>query len=797
MKDICLFGHLSQKEGGGGILVKICYPIIGRVSAFFLFILLLLASCKKNEEPEKPKPNPMPTEATVVSVSLDFDAVQDVSKALMYLSESNGNKLSAQLDTSPTVPVCMVIWSDDLAQPVTYLIEDWYRVDDRLLRFNPNKDVPGKPKRPVTINFVGSNITQGSRRWYITGLMGPEALKTDKAGVLNKLRSGQGLQYATERAVVPGADNKFGYDAPWAFPWVELKISGTNNEDAHAYPANNQPAKFSLQGAFLKLSVTNKLNRGVRLNKIYMESSVFHNRGKFVWSRPSSAGAYPAWQSLMASDLQSDDLLKSHKPYVTGNNVSGRGFYKRPAPGVQRFRYFMKYLKSGIEAGESSGTQPDDQVDTGAEHLYQFLEKDATLSRDGKDYFYAWVMPVADITAGQGHTRVYADVTSWKNNITNANTAFGQVSSSMINRGYAEVRLAYPNIDRTKSLVSQIPARSKADLMKKVLGMKLQIREPRVPLDNFSLTPLRRIGEFYTYNENDIKKYSGYPRDSFFPFQQASTAFGSSGTHWMLPTREHWASILGGLASSTVQNEPSGIRFNTYGSVVVQLSMPNQKEYVQLGGEDQAVYIRSNYYNLGENVNPGSSWPGDLAQQRMKRITYALRYLPDGLDGEEVAPAPSSPLISTHYHLSAWRYEFVVNHSGEIGYVMIATRNLGFGYRDFGYRLSEMDMRDDNCESFWGSEMATWDVTRHFPLAGYHVKEPDKNEYYAASQGGFGLHRLFDYWAQGTIAGGSQGVGAQGSWFTTRSNLHLPPSHIYALQIRGYRKVDKNNIPIP
>ena len=600
--------------------------------------------------------------------------------------------------------------SNDPAQPVTYAITEWEGAPEtNSLVFVANKALPAGAKEKKKINVKvaqGTNLLDPSRKWYVAGIFGLPGI--DDQNILTKLQNGEGIPFQGGSPIVVGPnDNKFQHPVPFAFPWTELKIVKYGSAEPHAAALGEQAVNFRMQGAFLEHQVTNKLNRGARLNKIIIESSVFHSEGAFKFD------ASPA------SDLSNPQLFPSWVSTATtlpnkGTQMGNADFYRKPADGVQRTVL--------------------DLANNLADKAY--LAKGETL--DSK--VYTWVMPVKD-AHNKVHTRVYCEVTPFltKNN-----------QKTLVTKRYSEVWLS-KETNISKPL---------AQLQNKFFRVKNEIAEPQNPLDRMAPHMLAAKGLFYNVDIPDVRYSSNSgnaPLPMFFAWNEVGTALGNLSSKYHIPSLDEWASVMCGMGAENPINNNTGIVFDQ----AVTPSYPARtKERVALSEAGPRQYFYAdirNMHNWGgkpgwEDIAP--TGPGETSKEvqgaRRRRVSYALRYAPEAQQSL-VAPSPVDDLVKTDYRLSAWRYELVMDlrdRNYHKAYVKITSRNLGFGFRDFGGQ--ECTVEDIAKEEFWEGDQATWDVVRYVPMLGFPLKPDNQPKYYEINgdSANPGLTRLGDFWAK-------------------------------------------------
>ncbi len=676
-----------------------------------LFMLSSLFSCSSTSDDVADRTQSTAQNATAVeeTISLDLEGVYSDMRSLEF--GLDGSKITPRfVPQGAKVSVCLAIRSNDPAQPVTYAITEWEGAPETNgLVFVANKALPAGAKEKKKINVKvaqGTNLLDPSRKWYVAGIFGLPGI--DDQNILTKLQNGEGIPFQGGSPIVVGPnDNKFQHPVPFAFPWTELKIVKYGSAEPHAAALGEQAVNFRMQGAFLEHQVTNKLNRGARLNKIIVESSVFHSEGAFKFD------ASPA------SDLSKPQLFPSWVSTATtlpnkGTQMGNADFYRKPADGVQR-----TVLDLANVPGEET-----------------FLRKDETM--DSK--VYTWVMPVKD-AHNKVHTRVYCEVTPFltKNN-----------QKTLVTKGYSEVWLS-KETNISKPL---------AQLQNKFFRVKNEIAEPQNPLDRMAPHMLAAKGLFYNVDIPDVRYSSNSgnaPLPMFFAWNEVGTALGNLSSKYHIPSLDEWASVMCGMGAENPINNNTGIVFDQ----AVTPSYPARtKERVALSEAGPRQYFYAdirNMHNWGgkpgwEDIAP--TGPGETSKEvqgaRRRRVSYALRYAPEAQQSL-VAPSPVDDLVKTDYRLSAWRYELVMDlrdRNYHKAYVKITSRNLGFGFRDFGGQ--ECTVEDIAKEEFWEGDQATWDVVRYVPMLGFPLKPDNQPKYYEINgdSANPGLTRLGDFWAK-------------------------------------------------
>ena len=677
-----------------------------------LFMLSSLFSCSSTSDDVADRTQSTAQNATAVeeTISLDLEGVYSDMRSLEL--GLDGNKITPRfVPQGAKVSVCLAIRSDDRTQPITYAITEWEGAPEtNSLVFVANKALPADAKEKKKINVKvaqGTNLLDPSRKWYVAGIFGLPGI--DDASILTKLQNGEGIPFQGGSPIVVGPnDNKFQHPVPFAFPWTELKIVKYGSAEPHAAALGEQAVNFRMQGAFLEHQVTNKLNRGARLNKIIVESSVFHSEGAFKFD------ASPA------SDLSNSQLFPSWVSTATtlpnkGTQMGNADFYRKPADGVQRTVL--------------------DLANNLADKAY--LAKGETL--DSK--VYTWVMPVKD-AHNKVHTRVYCEVTPFltKNN-----------QKTLVTKRYSEVWLS-----KETSINKPL-----TQLQNKFFRVKNEIAEPQNPLDRMAPHMLAAKGLFYNVDIPDVRYSSNSgnaPLPMFFAWNEVGTALGNLSSKYHIPSLDEWASVMCGMGAENPINNNTGIVFD---QAVTPSHPASTKERVALSeaGPHQYFYadIR-NKHNWGgkpgwEDIAP--TGPGETSKEvqgaRRRRVSYALRYAPEAQQSL-VAPSPVDDLVKTDYRLSAWRYELVMDlrdRNYHKAYVKITSRNLGFGFRDFGGQ--ECTVEDIAKEEFWEGDQAAWDVVRYVPMLGFPLHFDGQPKYYHINGDGAnlkGLSRLADFWAK-------------------------------------------------
>mgnify|MGYP000845740315 FL=1 len=689
-----------------------------------LFMLSSLFSCSSTSDDVADRNQSTAQNASAVeeTISLDLEGVYSDMRSLEF--GLDGNKITPRfVPQGAKVSVCLAIRSDDQTQPITYAITEWEGAPEtNSLVFVANKALPADAKEKKKINVKvaqGTNLLDPSRKWYVAGIFGLPGI--DDANILTKLQNGEGIPFQGGSPIVVGPnDVKFQHPVPFAFPWTELKIVKYGSAEPHAAALGEQAVNFRMQGAFLEHQVTNKLNRGARLNKIIVESSVFHSEGAFKFD------ASPA------SDLSTPQLFPSWVSRATtlpnkGTQMGNADFYRKPADGVQR-----TVLDLANVPGEET-----------------FLKKDETM--DSK--VYTWVMPVK-AAPNKVHTRVYCEVTPWAKEVNSkpAPDHFAyQNQNNLIFKRYSEVWLS----KETKI------SKPLAQLQNKFFRVKNEIAEPQNPLDRMAPRMLKAPGVLYDVDIPNVRVSAvesdpSYP-SMFFAWNKVGNALGNLSSTCHIPSLDEWASVLGGMGAENPLGNNTGIVFS---QAVEPTNPPASRERVALSeaGPHQYFYadIR-NKHNWGgkpgwADIAPTGPGPSDQETQggKRRRVSYALRYAP-AAQQSLVAPSPEDALAQTDYHLSAWRYEFhmdMTNPSYHKAYVKISSRNLGFGFRDFGGQ--ECTVEDIAKEEFWEGDQAAWDVVRYVPLLGICLQYDNAPKYYHINGNSKdkGLTRLGDFWAK-------------------------------------------------
>ena len=677
-----------------------------------LFMLSSLFSCSSTSDDVADRSQSTAQNATAVeeTISLDLEGVYSDMRSLEF--GLDGSKITPRfVPQGAKVSVCLAIRSNDPAQPVTYAITEWEGAPEtNSLVFVANKALPAGAKEKKKINVKvaqGTNLLDPSRKWYVAGIFGLPGI--DDQNILTKLQNGEGIPFQGGSPIVVGPnDNKFQHPVPFAFPWTELKIVKYGSAEPHAAALGEQAVNFRMQGAFLEHQVTNKLNRGARLNKIIIESSVFHSEGAFKFdaspaSDLSNPQLFPSWVSTA--------ITLPNK----GTQMGNADFYRKPADGVQRTVL--------------------DLANNLADKAY--LAKGETL--DSK--VYTWVMPVK-AAHNKVHTRVYCEVTPFltKNN-----------QKTLVTKRYSEVWLS-KETNISKPL---------AQLQNKFFRVKNEIAEPQNPLDRMAPRMLKAPGVLYDVDIPNVRVSAvesdpSYP-SMFFAWNKVGNALGNLSSTCHIPSLDEWASVLGGMGAENPLGNNTGIVFS---QAVEPTNPPASRERVALSeaGPHQYFYadIR-NKHNWGgkpgwADIAPTGPGPSDQETQggKRRRVSYALRYAP-AAQQSLVAPSPEDALAKTDHHLSAWRYEFVMdmtNPSYHKAYVKISSRNLGFGFRDFGGQ--ECTVEDIAKEEFWEGDQAAWDVVRYVPLLGICLQYDNAPKYYHinGNSNDKGLTRLGDFWAK-------------------------------------------------
>lgn len=719
-----------------------------------LFMLSSLFSCSSASDDVADRPQSTPQNASAVeeTISLDLEGVYSDMRSLEF--GLDGNKITPRfVPQGAKVSVCLAIRSNDPAQPITYAITEWEGAPEtNSLVFVANKALPADAKEKKKINVKvaqGTDLLDPSRKWYVAGIFGLPGI--DDASILTKLQNGEGIPFQGGSPIVVGPnDVKFQHPVPFAFPWTELKIVKNGASGPHADALGENAVNFRMQGAFLEHQVTNKLNRGARLNKIIVESSVFHSEGSFKFD------ASPA------SDLSNPQLFPSWVSTATtlpnkGTQMGNADFYRKPADGVQRT---VLDLSNNL-----------------ADKAY--LTKGETL--DSK--VYTWVMPVK-AAPNKVHTRVYCEVTPFltKNN-----------QKTLVTKRYSEVWLS-KETNISKPL---------AQLQNKFFRVKSEIAEPQNPLDRMAPRMLKAPGVLYDVDIPDARVSAvegdpSYP-SMFFAWNEVGNALGKLSSTCHIPSLDEWASVMCGMGAENPLNHNTGIVFD---QAVTPSHPASTKERVALSeaGPRQYFYadIRNKHNWSGkpgwEDIAP--TGPGETNQEvqgaRRRRVSYALRYAPEAQQSL-VAPSPVDDLVKTDYRLSAWRYELVMdltNPSYHKSYVKISSRNLGFGFRDFGGQ--ECTVEDIAKEEFWEGDQAAWDVVRYVPMLGFPM-QPDGQKKSYEINGNSGLMRLGDFWAKPvevnsyTTGDRAHRVAIQFQFGQLRLRFKLPANYKYWFNIYPFK----------
>ena len=719
-----------------------------------LFMLSSLFSCSSTSDDVADRTQSTAQNATAVeeTISLDLEGVYSDMRSLEF--GLDGSKITPRfVPQGAKVSVCLAIRSDDQTQPITYAITEWEGAPETNgLVFVANKALPAGAKEKKKINVKvaqGTNLLDPSRKWYVAGIFGLPGI--DDQNILTKLQNGEGIPFQGGSPIVVGPnDNKFQHPVPFAFPWTELKIVKYGSAEPHAATLGEQAVNFRMQGAFLEHQVTNKLNRGARLNKIIIESSVFHSEGAFKFD------ASPA------SDLSNPQLFPSWVSTATtlpnkGTQMGNADFYRKPADGVQRTVL--------------------DLANNLADKAY--LAKGETL--DSK--VYTWVMPVKD-AHNKVHTRVYCEVTPFltKNN-----------QKTLVTKRYSEVWLS-KETNISKPL---------AQLQNKFFRVKNEIAEPQNPLDRMAPRMLKAPGVLYDVDIPDARVSAvegdpSYP-SMFFAWNEVGNALGNLSSTCHIPSLDEWASVMCGMGAENPLNHNTGIVFD---QAVTPSHPASTKERVALSEAGPRQYFYAdirNKHNWGgkpgwEDIAP--TGPGETNQEvqgaRRRRVSYALRYAPEAQQSL-VAPSPVDDLVKTDYRLSAWRYELVMdltNPSYHKSYVKITSRNLGFGFRDFGGQ--ECNVEDIAKEEFWEGDQAAWDVVRYVPMLGFPM-QPDGQKKSYEINGDSGLKRLGDFWAKPvevnsyTTGDRAHRVAIQFQFGQLRLRFKLPANYKYWFNIYPFK----------
>lgn len=679
-----------------------------------LFVLSSFFSCSSTSDDvaDRNQSTAQNTTAVEETISLDLEGVYSDLRSLEF--GLDGNKITPRfIPQGAKVSVCLAIRSDDRTQPITYAITEWEGAPEtNSLVFVANKALPADAKEKKKINVKvaqGTDLLDPSRKWYVAGIFGLDEIEAPD--ILARLQNGEGIPFQGGSPIVVGPnDDKFQHPVPFAFPWTELKIVKNGASGPHADALGENAVNFRMQGAFLEHQVTNKLDRGARLNKIIVESSVFHSEGAFKFD------------TSPASDLSTPQLFPSWVSRATtlpnkGTQMGNADFYRKPADGVQRT---VLDLSNNL-----------------ADKAY--LAKGETL--DSK--VYTWVMPVK-AAPNKVHTRVYCEVTPFltKNN-----------QKTLVTKRYSEVWLS-----KETSINKPL-----AQLQNKFFRVKSEIAEPQNPLDRMAPRMLKAPGVFYDVDIPDARVSAvegdpSYPR-MFFAWNEVGNALGNLSSTCHIPSLDEWASVMCGMGAENVLNTNTGIVFD---QAVTPSHPASTKERVALSeaGPHQYFYadIR-NKHNWGgkpgwadiEPTQVGVPSSQEVQGAKRRRVSYALRYAPEAQQSL-VAPSPEDALAKTDYRLSAWRYELVMdmtNPNYHKAYVKITSRNLGFGFRDFGGQ--ECNVEDIAKEEFWEGDQAAWDVVRYVPMLGFPLQFDGATKYYHINGDGVnlkGLSRLGDFWAK-------------------------------------------------
>ena len=723
-----------------------------------LFMLSSLFSCSSTSDDVADRTQSTAQNATAVeeTISLDLEGVYSDMRSLEF--GLDGSKITPRfVPQGAKVSVCLAIRSNDPAQPITYAITEWEGAPEtNSLVFVANKALPAGAKEKKKINVKvaqGTNLLDPSRKWYVAGIFGLPGI--DDASILTKLQNGEGIPFQGGSPIVVGPNaNKFQHPVPFAFPWTELKIVKYGSAEPHAAALGEQAVNFRMQGAFLEHQVTNKLNRGARLNKIIVESSVFHSEGAFKFD------ASPA------SDLSNPQLFPSWVSRATtlpnkGTQIGNADFYRKPADGVQRT---VLDLSNNL-----------------ADKAY--LAEGETL--DSK--VYTWVMPVKD-AHNKVHTRVYCEVTPFltKNN-----------QKTLVTKRYSEVWLS-KETNISKPL---------AQLQNKFFRVKSEIAEPQNPLDRMAPRMLKAPGVFYDVDipnarVSAVEGDPSYPK-MFFAWNEVGNALGKLSSTCHIPSLDEWASVMCGMGAENPLNHNTGIVFD---QAVTPSHPASTKERVALSEAGPRQYFYAdirNKHNWGgkpgwEDIAP--TGPGETNQEvqgaKRRRVSYALRYAPEAQQSL-VAPSPVDDLVKTDYRLSAWRYELVMdmtNPNYHKAYVKITSRNLGFGFRDFGGQ--ECTVEDIAKEEFWEGDQAAWDVVRYVPMLGFPLHFDGQQKYYHINGDGAnlkGLSRLGDFWAKPveansyTTGNRAHRVAIQFQYRQLRLRFELPANAKYWFNIYPFK----------
>ena len=717
-------------------------------------MLSSLFSCSSTSDDVADRTQSTAQNATAVeeTISLDLEGVYSDMRSLEF--GLDGSKITPRfVPQGAKVSVCLAIRSNDPAQPITYAITEWEGAPEtNSLVFVANKALPAgaKVKKKINVKVAqGTDLLDPSHKWYVAGIFGLPGI--DDANILTKLQNGEGIPFQGGSPIVVGPnDNKFQHPVPFAFPWTELKIVKYGSAEPHAAALGEQAVNFRMQGAFLEHQVTNKLNRGARLNKIIIESSVFHSEGAFKFD------ASPA------SDLSNRQLFPSWVSRATtlpnkGTQMGNADFYRKPADGVQRT---VLDLSNNL-----------------ADKAY--LAEGETL--DSK--VYTWVMPVKD-AHNKVHTRVYCEVTPFltKNN-----------QKTLVTKRYSEVWLS-KETNISKPL---------AQLQNKFFRVKSEIAEPQNPLDRMAPRMLKAPGVLYDVDIPDARVSAvegdpSYP-SMFFAWNEVGNALGKLSSTCHIPSLDEWASVMCGMGAENPLNHNTGIVFD---QAVTPSHPASTKERVALSEAGPRQYFYAdirNKHNWGGKpgwADIAPTGPGETSQEvqgaRRRRVSYALRYAPEAQQSL-VAPSPVDDLVKTDYRLSAWRYELVMdltNPSYHKSYVKISSRNLGFGFRDFGGQ--ECTVEDIAKEEFWEGDQAAWDVVRYVPMLGFPM-QPDGQKKSYEINGNSGLMRLGDFWAKPvevnsyTTGDRAHRVAIQFQFGQLRLRFKLPANYKYWFNIYPFK----------
>ena len=132
----------------------------------------------------------------------------------------------------------------------------------------------------------------------------------------------------------------------------------------------------------------------------------------------------------------------------------------------------------------------------------------------------------------------------------------------------------------------------------------------------------------------------------------------------------------------------------------------------------------------------------------------------------------------------------LTNPSYHKSYVKISSRNLGFGFRDFGGQ--ECTVEDIAKEEFWEGDQAAWDVVRYVPMLGFPM-QPDGQKKSYEINGNSGLMRLGDFWAKPvevnsyTTGDRAHRVAIQFQFGQLRLRFKLPANYKYWFNIYPFK----------